>query len=599
VISKHTIEAAVPLGHYEDQGHWEDQGAWEAMETPATVFSYDFEAGITTLYEAAFVASAGASGYASAGWGGRSGSACAVPYVKANETPLGVATATFTKTLTGLTVGRTYRWSMWVNVMYFGYPPYYSTDRVKIGVTGIGATAYAATTTTWTEIAYTFTATATTHLLVITGDETDADATSSAFYLDDMALTATTSYEVNTVWVPDLVWIDTSVPLVVIDASVDLDESWSPYAQARLTCAIPPLASLDAIDPRLGRRIRIRLQQTFGDSEPLSALSAAWAGTTLATQTAALADTFLNGLSATYGHPYNAFGTRASTRRSLDLVLRSREVDHANGTMYLTAASDESLLQDYGLVATTATSAGPTSVRTICAWVLGKVGLVLYPGTADGTVTDSTWLPGVSAWDYLRPLVDAVGLRLWCDDRRNFYLADPIDGTSGGLSISAKYATQATDVIDMERDWYDAVVITYSWRDAAGNDQTAYDTASAAGYSKVLALTYDRPYPGRGAAAAMLSRTLGRGRQQALEAVSDYSAAPGMAITVTLPNTPIQTGLLSAVSWQVPGDEMRLTPRDLIDTPVKAWAYAQAGVAWNEIPVGTDWTEYVYEPVGV
>ena len=97
----------------------------------------------------------------------------------------------------------------------------------------------------------------------------------------------------------------------------------------------------------------------------------------------------------------------------------------------------------------------------------------------------------------------------------------------------------------------------------------------------------------------MLSRTLGRGRQQTLEAVSDYSAAPGMAVTATLPNTPIQTGLLSAVTWRVPDDEMRLTPRGLTDTPATAWASAPAGLAWTEIPAGIDWTEYVYEPVGV
>ena len=412
-----------------------------------------------------------------------------------------------------------------------------------------------------------------------------------------------------------------SVPLNVLDAEVTLDESWSPYAQARLTCAIPPLGSLDDIDPRLGRRVRIRLQQTFGESEPISVLTTAWswpglypgpdlfmpfypepaAGVRfkLADLTTVLADTFLNGLSATYGQPYNAFGTRASTRRSLDLVLRSREVDHATGTMRLAAASDEALLQDYGLVATTATSAGSSSVRAICAWVLAKVGLVLYPGSADGTVTDSTWSPGQNAWDYLRPLVDAVGLRLWCDDRRNFYLTEPIDGTAGGLSISAKYATTATDALDRERDWYDAVVITYRWRDAAGNDQTAYDTAAVAGYSKVLALTYDRPYPGPGAAAAMLSRVSGRGRQQTLGAVNDYSVAPGMALTITLPNAPIQTGLLAAVTWQVPGDEMRLTTRDLIDTLTSAWVFAPAGLAWNELAAGIDWTEYVYEPVGV
>lgn len=593
MISKHTITAAIPLGHYEDQGAYEDQGDWQVQDVPDPVWSYDFndfeDASNASLGHVGFVASAGAFAYDSSV--GREG------YGAAPSDIGGVHSFTFTKTQTGLTVGRTYRWSMWVNV--YNLTPIY-TDRVKVGVTGIGETAWHTLSATWTELTYTFTATATTHSLVITGDETDADSTWSLFYLDDMALTATTEYVPNAVWVPDLVWVDTSIPLDVIDAQITLDEAWSPYAQARLTCAVPPLTTLDDIDPRLGRRVRVRLLQRFGESDPLSALSAAWAGTTLATQTIALAGTFLTGLSSTYGQPYNAQGTRASTRRSLDLVLRSREVDHTTGTMYLTAASDESLLQDYALVATAPAGPGSTSVRAICAWVLGEVGLVLYPGSEDGTVeaTGTDWQPGQSAWDYLRPLVDAAGLRLWCDDQRNFYLTDPANGTSGGVSISAKYATGATDALDREQGWHDAVVITYRWRDAAGNDQTAYDAAATAGYSKVLALTYDRPWPGNGAAGAVLDRVMGRGRAQSLGAVSDYGATPGMALTVTLPSTPIQTGLVASVTWQVPDDEMRLTARDLITTPITAWVYTPAGTAWNEIPVGTDWTEYAV-PTGV
>lgn len=435
----------------------------------------------------------------------------------------------------------------------------------------------------------------------------------------------------------------------VIDAEATLDESWSPYAQARLTCAIPPLDSLTNIDPRNNQRLRIRLEQRFGESQPLSALSAAWAllvtnewytegpagfftfpsglvedppgsglydipaylvetfaGSgvytipdaytivTLADQTTALAGTFLSGLSATYGQPYNAFGTRPSTRRYLDLVLRSRSVNFNDGTMTLGAASDEAVLQDYALVATAALAPGSTSVRAVCAWVLGRLGIVLDSGTADGTVEASgaEWQPGQTAWDYLRPIVDKAGLRLWCDEHRNWHLANPADGSTGGLTISADRATKAEDTITRDEGWSDAVVIKYQWRDAAGSDQTAYDTATLPGYSKVRAITLDRPYPGAGAAQAILSRATGRGRVQALEAVSDYGATPGMAFTATLPDTPIQTGLLSAVTWRVPDDEMRISTRDLIETPDTAWVFTPVGVAWNEIAVGIDWTEY-------
>ena len=733
MISQHTIKAAIPLpGHYEDRGHWADQGSWKPMDVPTVLYTQDFETSLGgwTATTGRLLATAAGLGH----------SGCGAANATEASNPPG---DTVRYTMAGLTVGRTYRLAAWGRM--------YGTlsNGLRVGVLGIGMGAWADSNNVWTEYTYTFTATSTSHTLVL---EKDAGAASNYAFWDDISLVATTYYDVNTVWVPDLVWVESSVGLDVVDASITLDESWSPYVRAELTCWLPELDSLDEIDPRRHQRVRIRLHQSFVDARPVSAISSSvlangpttspsellpnpsfatattgwtgsnatlarvttpvhtasgalritataagtaiamtasgasavpvspnktywvgcyvrsaatsrtvtlkvtWyttAGSIISTVTAAVgtdntsgwtavggyltapatagraavrveissaaaseihyldsvslrshgyivgtlsamwSGERLSGVSADLGAPYNSFGIRPSTSRSLDLVLRSREIDHATGTMRLVAASDESLLQDYARVATTGTTAGSTSVRAICAWVLSMLGLTLYPGTADGVVADSTWLPGQSAWDYLRPLVDKAGLRLWCDERRNFYLTNPKDATDGGMPISGTRVTQATDTVDLGGDWYDAVVLTYRWRDATGNDQTAYDVAKADGYSKVRSITYDRPYPGPGAAAAMLARMSGRGRSQSIDAVSDYSAAPGMAVTVTLPKTPIQTGLLSSVTWRVPDDEMTVKTRDLTDTPLTSWFFARPGLAWNEIPAGTDWTEYV------
>lgn len=376
--------------------------------------------------------------------------------------------------------------------------------------------------------------------------------------------------------------------LSVIEAEVALNESWSPYVTATLTCAIPSIEDLDTIDPRLGQRVRIRLRQRFGDS-----VRARWVeGEHASDFTATYAGQRASAVSSDYGWPYNSFGLRASTRRSLDLLLVEREVDHESGTIRLRAKSDEALLQTWAPLATL--TPGLTSVRAIVSWALGLIGLTLYPGDADGAVEAgaTTWEPGVTAWDYLRPMVDKVGLRLWCDEARNLYLAPPIDGTAGGLSLSDAKVTRATDTLDRDGDWFDAVVIRYRWTDVLGATQVAYDTASVDGYSKVRRLEVDRPFPGHGAAAALLARTRGRGRVFDLEAVSDYGATPGQALTATLPGTPIQTGLVSSVTWRLPGDRMQITTRDLIDTPATSWLFSPAGRRWSDIPVGTSWEEY-------
>lgn len=383
-----------------------------------------------------------------------------------------------------------------------------------------------------------------------------------------------------------------TIPLTVMSARVGLDEAWSPYVQAELTCALPDLDDFDVVDPRQVRRVRIRLVQQFGSSSPVSAITADGGGS-MAAMTALRDGLPMYALSALYGTPFNAFGIRASTRRSLDLTLRGREIDHRERTMTLTAESDEALLWDYRLMAATAESPGSTSVRAVVNWVLARFGAVLVTGTDDGTVTtDSTaWQPGQSAWEYLRPLVETAGLRLWCDEARNWHLTVPTPAATGALSLSSTRLTSATDSLDRDGDWCDAVVIRYRWVDGAGATQTAYDTAAVGGWSKVVTLEWEKPYPGPGAAAAILARYRGRGRAMSVDVVSDYGATPGQPLTVVLPSTPVQTGLVSAVSWRVPEDEMSIRSRDLIDTPPNSWLFIPAGYAWNEIAAGVDWTE--------
>jgi hypothetical protein len=329
------------------------------------------------------------------------------------------------------------------------------------------------------------------------------------------------------------------------EGTVTLDEAWAPYGQVSVTCPMPSLAALAAINPRSGVRASLTVEG-----------------------------------------------------RTFDLGVRARTIDHAAGTLALQLATDEALLQDYALVATTAYAPGYTTVRAAAAYALGKIGATLTAGTADANIdpTASVWTPGQTAWDYLEAMVQAGSLRLWCDELRVWRLDASGDLASGDIVLT--YDTNLTagaDTISRDAAWYDAVVIVYSWVDSAGAQRTSYETASVAGFSKVLTVTRDTPPPRNGAAARLLAWCQqGRARSVALSAVSDYTISPTQTCTVVLPNgTPYQYGAVSSVAWDLTTDEMAVATRALVDIKANTWSSTSGGTAWQSVAAGITWTTYV------
>lgn len=333
-------------------------------------------------------------------------------------------------------------------------------------------------------------------------------------------------------------------PLDLVDARVTLDESWSPYGQATLICPLPARAALDAMDPLA--RVRATLN--------------------------------LDG-------------------RLFDLGVRSRTIDHRDDTLTVQLATDEALLQDYARVATTVYAPGYTTVRNAAAYALAQIGASLQPGTADANIDAdaSQWRPGVTAWDYLSPMVQAGALRLWCDERRVWRLDVANDLASGDIELTyTGNLTSGADTISRDAAWYDAVVIAYQWVDPDGLQQVSYETASIPGWSRVLTVTRETPPPLNGAAARLLAWCQqGRARSVTLTAISDYSIRPTQTCTVVLPNgTPYQYGAVSAVAWDYRTGEMDVRTRALVDIQPNTWSAAHGGVAWQDIPAGIGWTTY-------
>lgn len=204
-----------------------------------------------------------------------------------------------------------------------------------------------------------------------------------------------------------------------------------------------------------------------------------------------------------------------------------------------------------------------------------------------------TWKPGVSAWQFLEPFTTSAGLRLFCDEQRRWWLVNPDTFAADGLlSVAGWNSTAGTDRISREdlTLFCTGVVVHYKWRDEAGIEQEAYDTAGTPG--AVLVWEYERPYPGPGAAAAILARRAGRGRAQEVTALANWNATPGMQVSVSLPGTNDQYGRLQAVSWGLADGLMRVRTLELTDAAADSWLGTDPDLDWDDVDADTDWDDW-------
>lgn len=366
--------------------------------------------------------------------------------------------------------------------------------------------------------------------------------------------------------------------LDVTDATVTLDEGVAPYAVATFTVPFT-LDTADLVDPRNDPRVGIILQQTFTGSDTLGDISDQFGGAVTIAQLSTLwSGLDLYQIGETLRQPWNATPYIQTQTRTLDLGIRSRSIDHAAGTISITATSDEARLTDYALLRDTPIMPDSYSVADAVRLVLRTAipGAVLDTSGAIGTVEyeAAIWQPGQTAWSYLSPLTASQNLRLWCDEHRVWHLEHPEDVVTSypvALKIETGFGDGTAITIDdsIDRDnglWFDGCVITYKWTPFGGGSQeVAYDVAGDASSSKVMSLTLDTPYPGPGEAAARLAKVTQLGWVIQGTRVSDFLVSPAALVSVHIAASPPTNyvGQVSAVSWSLPGGEMTLRTRDL------------------------------------
>lgn len=300
----------------------------------------------------------------------------------------------------------------------------------------------------------------------------------------------------------------------------------------------------------------------------LSTFSTLYSTLTIAALTAAWTAKQLYNISEKYARSYPD-GINRNFTRGFNLNIRSRSIDLDAGTIKLTLASDEALLQDYALVSVNNFAPVTLQLRALIKDVLARIGGYLADGVTDHTLTPDAaiWPPGQTAWDYLTPLLQEAALKLYCDENRLWHLVEDTFTQPGLVELwGVETITGLDDVVDRDAGlWYDAVVIKYSWLDELGVTIVAYDTAQVDGFSKVRLIEYETVFPGAGAAQRILNRALARGRELQLTAVSNYAVQPSTLTSIYVTGYDYGPLFTKSVSWNYPGDTMTITTRNPLE----------------------------------
>lgn len=205
------------------------------------------------------------------------------------------------------------------------------------------------------------------------------------------------------------------------------------------------------------------------------------------------------------------------------------------------------------------------------------------------------WLAGVSALEFLHPIVQAAGFRLVCNERREWTLRDASYREPGSQTYRAGINIVAAEE-ELTRDgdeWFDAAVYRYTWTDADKVEQIRVDAHALNGTpSKVVHREIEAAYPGPGRAQYAVTRAQGRGRIVTATKQADWTEAAEQTFSAVLDGTPIQIGTVERVEFDLARNEVISTSRTT-DTPPEAWVILPENETWLDSPIGESWMEEV------
>jgi len=302
----------------------------------------------------------------------------------------------------------------------------------------------------------------------------------------------------------------------------------------------------------------------FETALPLSTVTTAYGGDVSNITAAGLIEVWRM---SDFLHSAGTFNPLPSTIFAADLGVRSIAYDYVTKEATIQLTSDEALTQDvhgYG----DDIMVEYDDARTLINEVLNFISASLEPGTANYTYSPAYQLQKYefnlpsTAWDFLETITAAAGLKLYCDEQRNWYLVDPT-AIAGTLVLDdTDNITSFTKEISRDGLWYNQAVIQYD----TISDGVIWDNYYASGTGPIKTLFMKKEnieFPGMGAAQSMVERSLTRGEIYSIEAVSNFDARPRQTLTVDITGEPVKTGIVQSISWSLPSARMSVDIRDL------------------------------------
>lgn len=402
-----------------------------------------------------------------------------------------------------------------------------------------------------------------------------------------------------------IVTLPNGTELKPISVNITADEAWAPYVQG--TVVLPSNQVTGIIDPRAGDRLKIRMQQDFGDIVYLYELTAAFGGdvsnvtaayspnitpeeitrqftyawnifeqalpiSTITTAFSPVTPLKLTNANLStvwrmteYLQDEGTFNPPPSTVFTADLGVRSIAYDYVSKEATIEVASDEALAQDrigYGSDIAFFFS----DLRTMINFVFGSLAQ-LEPGPANVYYEPPYSVPKFSEnldntlWDFLDTVTKAANLVIYCDEERRWHLVEPT-ATAGTLTLKDDdNITAFTKQLTRDGNYYNNAIIRYNTPDGV-----FYDDFSAAGGTPTKSfyqVIEGIDFPGYGAAQAIVQRSLTRGELYDMQAVANFDGRPRQSLTVDITGEPVKTGIVQSVSWTLPGATMNLELRDL------------------------------------
>lgn len=323
--------------------------------------------------------------------------------------------------------------------------------------------------------------------------------------------------------------------LDVTQGTVEYDEDSAPAIRATLTCKVPSLATLDALDPRLGRRLVV----TTG---------------------------------------YRVPGT-AEQHVLCDLLLTGRRVRRPENVMVLTAASDEQLVMDTRPITAsrsfTSTSDGGQAIRSLIQWAVPGADVRV---TATGSFVDAGDTLLIDReddlWPAIQDVADRIGAWVYHDGLGTFHVVpQPLNARAASAMLSIGAAGTITrSEADLNREEFaNTVVVQYRWYD--GEQRSAFGWAEVtsgpfavgAVGRKVKTVTIERKgtvAQARSAAAVIVRRAVTRGRSLSLEFEhAPFWLRPGHTATAQLVTGPQDRHLIRSVQFDLPSGRAQARTR--------------------------------------